>query len=75
MHIIIETESGEKVISDNWPGHWKTPMTDKEMSLKFESCCSRFWSKDETLIHENFILNITETDYLSSIIKELTKLS
>lgn len=75
MHIIIETESGEKVISDNWPGHWKTPMTDKEMSLKFESCCSRFWSKDETLIHENFILNITETDYLSSIIKELIKLS
>jgi aconitate decarboxylase len=38
MIVRIELENGVKNLSDSWPGHWKTPMSDEQLTAKFLEC-------------------------------------
>ena len=74
MQVIIKLENGTEVISNSWPGHWKTPMTEEELSLKFNSCCSGYLEKPQIQQCEKLIKNIPNSKNTNDLIEILESL-
>lgn len=74
MFVIVSLDSGESNKSESWPGHWKTPMSAKEKSDKFNSCCSHFWNIENAKHYDHLIHNIFEGDNLNLLIVGLISL-
>ena len=68
MYVIIQTESQDPISCDSWPGHWKTPMTEDELSAKFSSCCRPMLDEKDTKEVEKHLLRIHKYESLDSII-------
>ena len=74
MKVIIKLGNGMEVLSNSWPGHWKTPMTEEELSLKFDSCCSEYLEKPQIKQCEKRIKNIPKSRNINDLIKTLESL-
>lgn len=75
MHIRIQIGHEEQYSCDNWPGHWKTPMTEEELSEKFTICCSPLLKTEDIELLQFSALNILEPNSLISILKILNTLN
>lgn len=72
MQVIIKLENGTEVISNSC--HWKTPMTEEELSLKFNSCCSGYLEKPQIQQCEKLIKNIPNSKNTNDLIEILESL-
>ena len=74
MQVLIKLENGMEILSNSWPGHWNTPMTEEELSLKFDSCCSEYLEKPQIKECEKRIKNIPKSRNINDLIKTLESL-
>ncbi|MFN6013770.1 MAG: MmgE/PrpD family protein [Flavobacteriales bacterium] len=54
MSVGIALENGKFVSSDRWPGHWKSPMTEEELTSKFLECSATILGENRS--HELMLL-------------------
>ena len=71
MHILIKTSSGQEVMSSSWPGHWATPMSEKQLFEKFAQCTEKYWSLSEAKEVSDLIMNIEDEENYKQFTKML----
>jgi aconitate decarboxylase len=72
MHVSIFLSDGRSATSDRWPGHWKMPVTEQQLSAKFLDCASLIFDEKKAIClydciqDDSFIIDLMQLKRLLS---------
>jgi aconitate decarboxylase len=71
MEIRVSTSDGRVSTSDRWPGHWKSPMSQRELESKFLRCAREVLTQEEAKKFLHSIASLPKALSVASWVEEI----